>query len=84
MVKELTYKHLRKITDPESLNLESTEHLSPLDGIIGQPRAVSSLRFGLGIQEVGFNVFVSGPRGMGKMTAVKSFLEELAKSKPTP
>lgn len=84
MVKELTYKQLRKFTDPESLNVETTEHLSPLDGIIGQPRAVSSLRFGLGIQEVGFNVFVSGPRGMGKMTAVKSFLEELARNKPTP
>lgn len=84
MVKELSYKQLRKSTDPESLNLESTEDLKPLDGIIGQPRAVSSLRFGLGIQEVGFNVFVSGPRGMGKMTAVKSFLEELARNKPTP
>lgn len=84
MVKELSYKQLRRITDPESLNLETTEHLTPLDGIIGQPRAVSSLRFGLGIQEVGFNVFVSGPRGMGKMTAVKSFLEEMAKNKPTP
>ena len=84
MVKELSYKQLRKITDPESLNLETTEHLTPLDGIIGQPRAVSSLRFGLGIQEIGFNVFVSGPRGMGKMTAVKSFLEEMAKNKPTP
>ena len=84
MVKELSFKQLRKITDPESLNLETTEHLTPLDGIIGQPRAVSSLRFGLGIQEIGFNVFVSGPRGMGKMTAVKSFLEEMAKNKPTP
>jgi lon-related putative ATP-dependent protease len=84
MVKELSHKQLRKVTDPESLNLESTEHLTPLDGIIGQPRAVSSLRFGLGIKEIGFNVFVSGPRGMGKMTAVKSFLEELAKNKPTP
>ena len=84
MIKELSFKRLRKRTDPDSLNLESTENLTPLDGIIGQPRAVSSLRFGLGIQEVGFNVFVSGPRGMGKMTAVKSFLEELAKNKPTP
>ncbi|MBL7995206.1 AAA family ATPase [bacterium] len=84
MVKELSYKQIRKCADPESLNFDTTEHLTPLDGIIGQPRAVSSLRFGLGIQEVGFNVFVSGPRGMGKMTAVKSFLEELAKNKPTP
>lgn len=84
MLKELTPDQLRLTIDPQTLNLESTEHLKPVDGIIGQHRAVSALRFGLGIQEVGFNIFVAGPRGIGKMTAVKSFLEELALTKPAP
>jgi len=55
-----------------------------LDGIIGQDRALRALQFGLGIGEKGFNVYAAGPPGTGKTTAVRNFLEALAKSLPTP
>jgi len=42
------------------------------------------LKFGLNIEDGGFNIFVSGYSGTGRMTGVKNFVEELAKSKPVP
>jgi lon-related putative ATP-dependent protease len=85
MLNELTPKELRRECDPTSLmSCETTEELSPLDGILGQERAVRALKFGLEIKETGFNVYVAGPSGTGRTTAVRDFLEEIAKAKPEP
>ncbi len=84
MISELTPDELRRIVDPAALGFTSTEDLAPLEGIIGQKRAVSALRFGLGIQDGGFNVYVAGPPGIGKMTAIQTYLHEIARSRPTP
>lgn len=82
---ELSTEQLRKNFDPKALGIKSTESFGHLKGIIGQKRAVSALRFGLHIQgNNGFNVYVAGPPGIGKMTSVKAFLEEVASRKPTP
>ena len=84
MINLLTPSQLRRTFDPKLLGVETTEHLKILEGIIGQKRAVSALQFGLEIREKGFNIYVAGPPGIGKMTAVQSFLEELARRKATP
>jgi lon-related putative ATP-dependent protease len=84
MIQTLTSSQLRRTFDPKALGIETTEHLKTLEGIIGQKRAVSALQFGLEIHEKGFNIYVAGPPGIGKMTAVQSFLEELARRKATP
>ncbi len=54
------------------------------DGIIGQDRAMKALGFGLGIPSKGFNVYVAGLPGTGKETAVKEYVEKIAKEAPTP
>jgi len=56
----------------------------PIREIIGQERAVRALKFGLGIKDHGFNIYVAGYPGTGRKTAVKNFVEELAKGKPVP
>jgi len=66
------------------MRCESTEDLAPLEGIIGQERAVRALKFGLDIKEQGFNIYVAGYAGTGRTTAVKDFLVELAKTRPVP
>jgi lon-related putative ATP-dependent protease len=58
--------------------------MSPLDTIIGQERAVRALCFGLSIKEPGFNIYVAGPPGTGRTTAVRRFLEDEASEKPVP
>jgi len=84
MLNELPVEKLRKECDPKVLRCETTEDISPLEEIIGQSRAVRALRFGLDIKERGFNIYVAGYPGTGRMTAVKDFLEEMAKKKPVP
>lgn len=84
MVNELSAEKLRKKCDPKTIACKTTEELTPLREIIGQERAVRALKFGLGIQEKGFNVYVAGFPGTGRKTTVKSFLEEVARAKPVP
>ncbi len=84
MTEELSVDKLRRICDPQTLGCDTTEEMEPLETIIGQERAVRALEFGLGIKELGFNIYVAGPPGTGKTTAVKRFLEEVARGKAVP
>jgi lon-related putative ATP-dependent protease len=84
MVQELSAEQARKVCDPETLGLQTTQELRPLEGIIGQQRAVQALQFGLDIPERGFNVYVAGVPGTGRTTAVQAFLEERARNQPVP
>jgi len=86
MINQLTLapEQLRRTIDPATLGIETTADLQPLDSIIGQERAVNALQFGLGIRGLGFNIFVAGEPGIGKMTAVRSFLEAVAAQASAP
>jgi len=84
MLRELTGEQLRRICDPSTIPVETTDGVRPLEGIVGQPRAVEALQFGLNIPDHGFNIYVAGPPGTGKTTAVKAFMEQLARTKDTP
>ncbi len=84
MIKPLSFKMLKESFNSKDLNCKTTEELPPLEGIIGQDRAVKALKFGLNIENNGFNIYVSGYSGTGRTTSVKDFVEELAKTKPTP
>jgi len=46
--------------------------------IIGQPRAVQALEMGLSIPGKGYNIFVSGEPGTGRMTAIRMILKKQA------
>ena len=84
MVNELPAEKLRRECDVSFMRCETTRDLVPLQGIIGQERAVRALKFGLGIRERGFNIYVAGFPGTGRTTAVKNFLEEIARVEPAP
>jgi lon-related putative ATP-dependent protease len=84
MVNELTAEKIRRGCDASFMRCETTEKLVPLSEIIGQERAVRALKFGLGIREKGFNIYVAGYPGTGRTTAVKNFVGELAKKEPVP
>jgi len=81
-VSELSPRDLRVECEP--LECHTSGDLAPLEGVIGQDRALRALNLGLGIGERGFNVYVAGPSGTGKTTAVRNFLEAVAKSRPAP
>lgn len=68
---------LRRTFDISAMDFETTEQIAPLKGIIGQERALKTLQTGLGIRDMGFNIYVSGPAGTGKMTTVTTFTSML-------
>jgi len=82
MVQPLDVTKYRNVYEPEKVQCASTEEMRPMEEIIGQERALRALRFGLEIREPGFNVYTAGDQGTGRMTAVRSFLDELAKANP--
>jgi lon-related putative ATP-dependent protease len=84
MITELPVEKYRKYCDPKSLGFISSEEIVVTQTIIGQERAVRALRFGMGIKEKGFNIYVSGSPGTGRTTAIKRFLEEIANLEAVP
>ena len=71
MVAELDAEKLRRICDPQALGFQASDEMAGLEALIGQERALRALRFGPGIQELGFNIYVSGLPGTGRTTAVR-------------
>src|SRR4030042_4624054 len=84
MVNELSAEKIRLICDASFMQCETTEGLAPLREIIGQERAVRAMKFGIGIRDHGFNIYVAGWPGTGRTTAVKNFVEEIARVEPVP
>ena len=84
MIAELPVEKYRKYCDPKEMDCKSSEEIGSTQSIIGQERAVRALRFGMGIKEKGFNIYVSGLPGTGRTTAIKRFLEEIANLDPVP
>jgi hypothetical protein len=56
-VKPLPTSRLRRACAPRSLKFKTTDDLPVVDDIIGQPRAVRAIDFGLDVRGPGFNVF---------------------------
>lgn len=84
MVNKLPVEKLRNLCDPDLMHCESTKDLTPINEIIGQERAVRALKFGLGIKNNGFNMYVAGYPGTGRKSTVKSFVEAQAKTQLVP
>jgi predicted ATP-dependent protease len=80
---KLTPEQICRTFDPEIFEyLADTNYAE--QNIIGQPRAVAALKFGLGIKSEGFHIYVSGQHGTGRMTAIKKYLQEIARKDVRP
>ncbi len=77
-------ERLAPFCDPSTLGFRTTAEVEPLDGTIGQDRAISALEMGLEIDAPGFNVFVSGNLGTGRSSALRSYLDRIAPGRPNP
>ncbi|MCX8082708.1 MAG: AAA family ATPase [bacterium] len=75
---------LRKKCDLKSFKFNTTEEISPLEGLIGQERAKKALEFGLKIKSDGYNIFVAGISGTGKTTSVEQAVRKTAEEQKVP
>lgn len=66
----------------EELGFRTTDELNHLEEVLGQSRALESIKFGIGMPHEGYNLFVLGPPGVGKRTIVRELLETQAKVQP--
>ena len=81
---ELEPKQLRRVCDPADFDFEMTDELPLVEEIIGQPRGCRALVFGLDVRSPGFNVYVLGPAGTGRATAIERFVQHRAEADETP
>jgi len=75
---------LRPACDPASLGFSTTEELEPLEGLIGQDRAMEAIRLAAGMRSSDFNLFVQGPPGIGRHDSVDTYLTKHAATLPEP
>jgi len=73
----LKTEQLRYRFDDNWVPWETTREIPVCREIVGQDRALRAIRLGLQLRSVGYNIFVTGLSGTGKMTTIKSLLEEL-------
>lgn len=75
---------LRWHCDPNQFEFASTADLPPLEGTIGQERALAAIDFGIGIRDSGFNLFILGQPGTGRTSTIKKILTGHAGKQPIP
>lgn len=80
----LAHEQLTRTLDPASLPFETTTEVAPLAEVIGQPRALDAIAFGLAINASGYNLFMAGAPGSGRESTIRAYLERYAPSRPTP
>jgi len=83
-IKPLEPTELYQHCDPEQFGFETTAGLEAIKQVVGQPRAVEAMQFGMGIGQEGYNIFALGPPGTGKRSVIRQFFERRAESEPVP
>ncbi len=71
---------LRWRCDPEVFTAVA-EASDGTPALIGQPGALEALRLGLAMDSPGYNIFVCGPSGTGKMSTVRALLKPGARER---
>lgn len=74
----------RRVCNLSQFEFETTADLPALAEVLGQPRAVAALEFGISIAGHGFNLFALGLPGSGKTTLIHEYLDRLAAGQPVP
>lgn len=75
---------LRRTSEPDLPAFATTRELADIGVILGQDRALKAIRFGISIDQQGYNIFALGPTGTGKRTAILEVVSREASRLPVP
>jgi lon-related putative ATP-dependent protease len=78
IIKELLPQDLKWTCDPNVFDFETTTDVKPIEGIVGQERALKALKVGVDLKSPGYNIFITGLSGTGKFTTIKMMLESIS------
>lgn len=83
--KELSANELRWKADSKTAELfKDPSKLVATEAIVGQKRAVDALDLGLKLLKPGYNIYVAGIAGTGRMTTIKRALEQIKPERARP
>lgn len=82
-------EHLKIPKDCLKLNLDSDGLTIPeiskqFDTLLGQTRAQSALEFGIAMKNPGYNIFVMGASGTGRLSMVTNYLTQFSLNQEAP
>jgi lon-related putative ATP-dependent protease len=83
-VTALPIERLYRPADLSALPFQTTSEIEPIDGPVGQQRAVDAIGFGTRVRKPGFNLFVIGSSEARMQQAVESVLRQAARDMPSP
>lgn len=83
-IADLPIEALYRYCDPKNLGFNTTDELSDLDKVIGQPRALRALELGSEVSSPGYNIFVLGIPASGRTTLTQEYLERKAIHETVP
>ncbi|HEX7044704.1 MAG TPA: ATP-binding protein [Burkholderiales bacterium] len=75
---------LYRRVDTADWTFRTTDELEDLAEVIGQARATEAIRFGVGMDGGGYNLYVLAPPGTGGHAVVRELLQERARQEPVP
>lgn len=81
---KLTKDQLGRRVPPDILDFATTRELADFEGILGQPRATEALEFGLGMEQPGYNLYIAGDAGTGRIRYLLSYLQPRVGQHQTP
>ena len=82
---ELPPEKLRWRCDPVRIPFETTDQAEPIEGPVGQDRALRALKMGVELAAPGYNVFVCGLSGTSRGGMIQRMIEHLLpKTEPGP
>jgi len=84
MIRKLAVDDLAWSCPDDWLSWSSSDEIEPASTIVGQDRAVEAIDFGLDMPGIGYNIFVTGLSGTGRLTTIKRFLEHVNGDMETP
>ena len=80
--KELKPDQIRWTCNPDIFKFASTDELEPIEGILGQERALKAIKLGVDLRSPGYNIYIAGLSGTGKASTVKKMLETISSNCP--
>lgn len=76
--RKLEPSELKWYCDPDIFDFKTTAKLEPGFEIIGQEKAIKALKIGVDINSPGYNIFITGLAGTGKLTTIQKMLEDIS------
>ncbi len=81
--KELKPSELKWTCSYKYFKFETTDEVEEATEIVGQAQALNALKLGVELRAPGYNVFITGLSGTGKLTTVQHTLEKIRPKKVT-